>query len=47
MHKYIFATYVRCDEAETLLGVEPFHCAIGHVSLPYSIAARDMRQLGC
>jgi hypothetical protein len=47
MHKHILATYVRCDEAEALLGVEPFHCAIGHVSLPYLTAALDMRQLGC
>lgn len=46
MQEHILATCGRCNEAEAFGGVEPFHCAVGHVNFPYLIAARDMRQLG-
>ena len=35
VYKHIFAAALGCDEAEAFGGVEPFHCAIGHVIIPF------------
>jgi len=33
VHKHILAACAWLNEAEALLGVEPFHCTAGHVGL--------------
>lgn len=35
VHEHIFAASLRRNKAEAFGGVEPFHCAIGHVIFPF------------
>ncbi len=43
----VLAARFRCDEAEAFWGVEPFHCAIGHIrGLLFLGAARNTPQPG-
>src|SRR6056297_682690 len=40
VHKHVFATRFRCDEAEAFGGIEPLYGAIGHGSISFKTAVR-------
>jgi hypothetical protein len=46
VNKHVFAAVVRRDEAVAFCGIEPFYCAIWHVSFPYLVLPAGVRQPG-